>query len=259
MTSDFQDKGGPLGLFLDPSGGMAGDMLLASLAALGTDLDELAGMLRAGGLDVSLALEPRQRQGLAGWGLAIDAPGAQPLRHLPDLLAVVEAMGLPPRARERTARALTRLAEAEARVHGTGIESVHFHEVGAVDTVVDVAGAFWALERLGVEEVVCAALPWFRGEVDCAHGRLPLPAPATAALLEGKPVRSTEVVGEIITPTGALLIDQAVDRFGHGPDGVLRATATAFGTREIPGAEAGLRAFLYDSAGTREGRPRAAR
>jgi uncharacterized protein (DUF111 family) len=234
-------------LFLDPRGGIAGDMLLAALAGLGADLARFQALLRAAGLDVALSLEQRSRAGIAGVGLRIDAPGAQPLRHLADLLALTDALSLPPRAAGRSRAAFRRLAEVEAAVHGVGIEEVHFHEVGAVDTLVDVAGAFWALDELRVGEVVCASLPWFSGTVACAHGLLPLPAPAVLRLLEGKPVYATGIEEEIVTPTGALLVDQVATRFAPGPDGIVLAQVTAFGGRVIEAAPWGLRAVLLES------------
>ncbi|WP_236615112.1 nickel insertion protein [Desulfovibrio sp. X2] len=235
-------------LFLDPRGGIAGDMLLAALAALGADLSRFQAMLARAGIAAGLALVPRMRGAVAGHGLSIECRGAEPLRHLEDLLGLAARLGLPPRAAARAEAAFRRLAEVEARVHGCSVHEVHFHEVGAVDTLVDVAGACWAVDELGIDEVVCAPLPWFTGTVRCAHGLLPLPAPAVLELLAGKPVYPTEVDEEIITPTGALLVDVLADRFARGPSGVIRAQATAYGEREIASAPWGLRALLLDDA-----------
>jgi hypothetical protein len=116
-----------------------------------------------------------------------------------------------------------------------------------MDTIVDVVGAFWGLERLGAGRVVCGPLPWFGGEVECAHGVLPLPAPATLELMRAKPVYASPVRQEIITPTGALLIDAIVDEFATGPEGRLVASATGYGERVIEGGVNGLRMMLFET------------
>lgn len=239
-------------LFIDPAGGVAGDMLLALLLGLSPDRTAALDHLRAafGPLfaDLQLDVVDERRGGFAGVRLVLEVPGAQPLRHLPDLLALLERIEpLSDTARTRCAAAFTRLAEAEAAVHGMDVSRVHFHEVGAVDTLIDIAGAFLLLERLGIERMVSAPLPWFRGEVQCEHGTLALPAPAVRHLLAGAPVRPSDVQGEIVTPTGALVLTEVVDAWASGPDGTVLATATAFGTREVPGAQCGLRGVLYES------------
>lgn len=235
-------------LYLDASFGLGGDMFLAALADAGFDPAPLEAALRAAGIGVDLSCPRTVRQGLAGRRLDISFPREQPLRHLSDLLALLEAMPLPPRVRERSARAFRRLAEVEAAVHGIGLEQVHFHEVGAVDTLADVAGAFLALHDLGVERVACSPLPWFTGTVQCAHGTLPLPAPATRELLKGKPVFPTDITREIITPTGALILDQCVDAFAGGPEGTVLATGTGYGTLDLGMAGQGLRVVLCEPA-----------
>jgi len=136
----------------------------------------------------------------------------------------------------------------EAGVHGCAVADVHFHEVGAVDTLVDVVGAFWALETLGVSRVTCSSLPWFSGTVRCAHGLMPLPAPATTVLLQGKPVYPTQFEGELITPTGALLLDRMVDEFTLGPAGRLERIGLGLGTMELPTVN-GLRLLLLAGDG----------
>ena len=231
-------------LYMDCAGGMSGDMFLAALSGLGLDLAPLESILRKGGVDVRLESRSEQRHGLAGRRVDV-VPGAeQPLRHLSDLEAALERLELSPWVRARAAGAFRRLAQAEARVHDMPLGKVHFHEVGAVDTLVDVAGAFWGVEVLGVERVVCGPVPWFRGSVTCAHGCLPLPAPATTVLLEGKPVYPTDHEYELITPTGALLIDRLADTFASGPEGTLQRHAVGWGTS---GRAQGLRLFFYDT------------
>ena len=141
------------------------------------------------------------------------------------------------------------LTLAEAEAHGIAPEEVHFHEVGAVDTLVDILGACWALDRLGVERVTACALPWFGGSITCAHGEIPLPAPATANLMRGLPVHPTDAKTELVTPTGAALARVLVDEFVDGPEGRLLAMGTGYGARPAP---TGLRAWLVEAREPRQ-------
>jgi hypothetical protein len=223
-------------------------MFLAAMADLGVDFGPVGEAFARAGVEVEIAAPAARDKGVAGRRMDIRAPGAQPLRHLADLVGIVHALPLSERVRARSEAAFARLAEVEAAVHGCAVEDIHFHEVGAVDTLVDVVGAFWALETLGVDRVTCSRLPWFTGTVRCAHGLMPLPAPATTALLRGKPVYPTELVGEIITPTGALLLDRLVNEFVCGPSGRIERSGLGLGTMELPTVN-GLRAFLLASDG----------
>lgn len=234
-------------LFLDPSGGMAGDMLLAALCGLGFDPAPLRLGLAQQDILATVRAVDKSVGGLAGTGMELEFPEDQPLRHLPEVLDVASGLGMPQPVLERCRAAFVRLAETEAHVHGVGVDTIHFHEVGALDTVVDVCGAFWGLHELHIDRVICAPVPWFSGRVECAHGTLPLPAPATLRLLRGKPVYPTDVREEIITPTGALILDMAVDEFATGPHGVVQASATGYGTRVIANHPNGLRAVLMES------------
>ncbi len=235
-------------LHLDCPAGISGDMFLAAMADLGVDFGPVGEAFARAGVEVEITAQAARDKGVAGRRMDIRAPGAQPLRHLADLAGIVRALSLSEGVRVRSESAFVRLAEVEAAVHGCAVEDIHFHEVGAVDTLVDVVGAFWALEILGVGRVTCSRLPWFTGTVRCAHGLMPLPAQATAALLRGKPVYPTEIVGEIITPTGALLLDRLVDEFVSGPSGRIEGSGLGLGTMELPTVN-GLRAFLLASDG----------
>lgn len=235
-------------LHLDCPAGISGDMFLAAMADLGVGFGPVGEAFARAGIEVEIAAQAARDKGVAGRRMDIRAPGAQPLRHLADLAGIVRVLPLSDGVRARSEAAFVRLAEVEASVHGCAVEDIHFHEVGAVDTLVDVVGAFWALETLGVGRVTCSRLPWFTGTVRCAHGLMPLPAPATAALLQGKPVYPTELVGEIVTPTGALLLDRLVDEFVSGPSGRIERSGLGLGTMELPTVN-GLRAFLLASDG----------
>lgn len=237
-------------LHLDCPCGLGGDMLLAALCSLAEevgkpfDLSGFADDLTESGVPVRLALDFERRDGLAGAMLSVEPGSDQPLRHLPEIEALIEKLPLPPDVRERSIDAFRRLAEAEAKAHGICVNRVHFHEVGAVDTVVDVVGAFLLIEHLNISRVTSSSLPWFTGTVVCEHGEIALPAPATANLLKGKPVYPTEFRKELITPTGALLLDRLVDAYTDGPDGNLAAMAVSYGTLHLP---SGLRAILSDA------------
>ncbi|MBP9944733.1 MAG: nickel pincer cofactor biosynthesis protein LarC [Desulfomicrobium sp.] len=235
-------------LHLDCPAGIAGDMFLAAMADLGVDLSLLGAAFGQAGVEARVTVQEARDKGIRGKRLNIFAPQAQPMRHLAELTAIVRALPFSARVRERSEDALNRLAEVEAGVHGCAVADVHFHEVGAVDTLVDVVGAFWALETLGIRRVTCSRLPWFSGTVRCAHGLMPLPAPATTVLLQGKPVYPTQFEGELITPTGALLLDRMVDEFVSGPAGRLERTGLGLGTMELPTVN-GLRVFLLAGDG----------
>ena len=219
-------------LYIEPFGGMAGDMLLAALLDLrqpAFDLEalrSLAGALVPG--ECRLALEEVKRGSLRALALEVRTPESEraPERHLSDLLEMVDGSPLGAEARARASAVLRRLAEAEARVHGVPVERVHFHEVGAVDTLIDVCGAALALERLEVERVVASTPYVGDGIVRCAHGEMPVPAPGTAALLRGLSARHGPG-GERLTPTGAALLAELVDAFD--PEESLRAEATGYG------------------------------
>ncbi|PKN42101.1 MAG: TIGR00299 family protein [Deltaproteobacteria bacterium HGW-Deltaproteobacteria-18] len=235
-------------LHLDCPAGIAGDMFLAAMADLGVELAHLRAAFARAGVNVEITALDARDKGISGKRMHIAAPHAQPLRHLAELKDIVRALPFSENVRLRSEDALARLAEVEARVHGCKVADVHFHEVGAVDTLVDVVGAFWALETLGVSRVTCSRLPWFSGTVQCAHGLMPLPAPATTILLQGKPVYPTEFTGELITPTGALLLDRMVDEFTSGPAGCLERSGLGLGTMDLPTVN-GLRALLLSGDG----------
>lgn len=237
-------------LYLDCPAGISGDMFLAAMADLGVDLLPLERGFAQAGVQVAITARDVTDKGIRGKRLGIDASKSQPLRHLADLTAIVRGLPFSGAVRARAEDALGRLAEVEAGVHGCALEHVHFHEVGAVDTLVDVVGAFWSLETLGVTRVTCSSLPWFSGAVQCAHGLLPLPAPATVALLQGKPVYPTQFEAELITPTGALLLDRMVEEFSTGPSGRLRGCGLGLGSMELPVVN-GLRALLVEGGGPR--------
>ncbi len=234
-------------LYLDCAGGAAGDMVLCALAeasGCGALIDELPAKL--GFADVSLEWPQTRPGGFAARRLNVlfDASAHPHHRNLADVVAIIENAGVSPAVTETAKRVFQRLAEAEGEVHGEEPEKVHFHEVGAVDALVDVLGACIAFEKLAVDEVVCSDLPMGEGTVSCAHGEMPLPAPAVAAMLRGVPVRPAGIEAETVTPTGAALVTTLADRFGPMPAMTVEAVGVGAGMREYPGLPNVVRAFV---------------
>jgi uncharacterized protein (TIGR00299 family) protein len=255
-------------LVLEPIGGIAGDMFLAAALDLGVDRAALEGALDT--LRVEgwrLEVSRRSASGIAGTHVDVVVSGEQPhARGLREILALVEGSALPPRAKA-TARAIfERIGRAEAKVHGVSEDEVHFHEVGAVDSIVDVCAAAVALELLGWPRVVSSPPELGRGIARTAHGPMPIPPPAVLELLAGKPVRPGGPPGEAVTPTGAALLAELAEvgplpafvpgRIGYGigtvswPDrpNVLRMTVAAespLGATGSPGAAPGVTESLW--------------
>ena len=229
-------------LYFDCRAGISGDMTLAALAHLGVDFGPLQEMFHAVGIACSLELRPEVRAAGPGMRADISWEDAQPLRHPADLARIIRQLPLADCVRERALAAVDALAQAEAHAHAIAVEDVHFHEVGAIDTLVDIVGAAWGLHRIGAARVMASPLPWFSGTVECAHGTLPLPAPATAYLMQNKPCFPTSAMEELITPTGAALIHVLAQSHAPAPPaGIPLALGTGYGSRPCP---AGLRAWL---------------
>jgi uncharacterized protein (TIGR00299 family) protein len=195
-------------LLLETVGGIAGDMFLAAALDLGLDRAALDGALATLGVPGFRLLATRAESGgVRGTHLDVLVPeGETRARHLPEILALVDGSGLSPRSRAAARAVFERIGRAEARVHGVPVEEVHFHEVGALDSIVDVCGAAAAMELLGWPRVLCAPPELGQGFVSTAHGRLPVPPPAVLEILKGIPVRPGGPPGEAVTPTGAALL-----------------------------------------------------
>jgi len=236
-------------LYLDCPAGVAGDMLLGALLDAGADADAVRRGLGGLGVDgLELVVERVQRHGLAATHVTVLGAAGQPHRDWASIRAQIDAAGLPERPRTLAQEAFRRLAQAEGRVHGIDPERVHFHEVGAVDAIGEVCAVALAVDGLGIERVVCSPLPLGGGSVAAAHGRLPLPAPATLALLQGAPVYGVDATVELVTPTGAALVATLADGFGPLPELTLEGTGYGAGTRDTPAMPNVVRAIL--GAGT---------
>ncbi len=194
--------------FLDAFSGLSGDMIVGAMLDAGLDFAELKAALAALPLDgYRLAARRKTVSGISALKFEVEADALQPERHLDDIREIVEgAAALTRRVKDRALAIFAALAEAEAKVHRTSPAEVHFHEVGAVDSIIDVVGAAWCFERLGLGEAFVSALPMGRGFVRSRHGVIPVPAPATAELLAGFPVRMGDGESEMVTPTGAAIV-----------------------------------------------------
>lgn len=201
--------------YADCFSGISGDMLLGALLHSGIDENVLRGELDKLALgEFDFLVEEKNTQSISGCKVTICSKRRQELRTLPALMKILDQSGLDDRITSRSAAVFKTLAEAEAKVHGIPVDKVHFHEVGALDTIIDIVGTIIALHQIGVERLISSPLPLGRGFVKCAHGTLPLPAPAVCELLQGIPVYGVEIEKELVTPTGAALIRTLADEFG---------------------------------------------
>ena len=230
--------------YLDCFSGVSGDMILGALVDAGlaiADLREDLSRLPLSGYE--LTAERVSRGGIVGTQVAVKTEGAHERRGLFDIIEIIAKADLPAEVTGPARRAFERLAKAEARVHGHSVEEVHFHEVGAIDAIMDIVGAFCGFHRLGIEAVYASPLPLGGGWVKTAHGRLPVPAPATVELLHGVPSYGGPVEEELVTPTGAAILTTACREFGAMPPMTIKAIGWGAGTKELPRPNL-LRMFL---------------
>lgn len=221
-------------LYLDCFAGISGDMFLALLLDLGFPEQALRDGLAALGLpgwDLSLC---RQATGvIVATSITVTVTTPQPQRSWGEIQTLLSAAPLSPPVRDRALAVFAALAEAEAKVHGCPVEAVHFHEVGAVDSLIDIVGAALGLEFLAIDRLLASPLPLGRGTITCAHGLLPLPAPATCELLRGAPVYGVEIDQELVTPTGAALLKSLAAGFGPFPAMTIEEVGYGRGSRTL--------------------------
>ena len=233
--------------YLDCFSGISGDMLLGALVDAGLSLEDLRADLSCLPLTgYEVRAERVTKRGLAATQVSVEVARDQAHRNLSDILAIIDRAGLPEAAAAPARQAFTRLAEAEARVHGRAVDEVHFHEVGAVDAIVDVVGACCGLHRLGVAEVHASPLPLGGGWVETQHGRLPVPAPATVELLKGVPTYGGPVEAELVTPTGAAILTTVCRSFGPMPAMTVCAVGLGAGRGDLTHPNL-LRLFLGEA------------
>ena len=247
-------------LYFDCFAGAAGDMILGALVDAGVPIDDVRRALGSLTVDgVSVSADRVLKAGVSAMKFrVVEAPAAVPAGgpvapaahrhyHLPRVLAAIESSALSEAARARACRMYRRLAEAEAAVHGTTVDKVHLHEVGAVDSIIDVVGAAFAMEYLAPDQVVVSPVNVGGGTVRTAHGVFPVPAPATVRLLGGAPVYSSGLAVELLTPTGALVLSEYADRFGPMPAMRVERVGYGAGDRDLPDTPNVVRAFVGEA------------
>jgi len=237
-------------LYFDCFAGASGDMILGALISVGVDqrtLVEQLQLLGVGGWQIDF--ERVDRSGISATYARVQTAPEHAHRHLADILKIIYDSGLSDRVKDRAARIFSRLAEVESRVHNLPIEKIHFHEVGALDAIIDVCGAVIGLELLGVERFVSSPLRVGTGMTEMAHGRFPIPPPAVAELLKGKPIYAGDMEGEFVTPTGAAIIATVCEEFGSMPLMKIEAGGYGAGTRNPKNFPNALRLFLGETEG----------
>ena len=240
-------------LFFDCYSGVSGDMILGALLDLG--LDRAAWMNGLKGIalpDFEVQFEQTMRQSLNCQRVIIKAASAQPERHLSDIEKIIAVSTLSSAVKEKALSVFRCLAAAEAKIHGCSVEQVHFHEVGAVDAIVDVVGTCLALEMLGVEKIHSSPVSVGQGHSSAGHGPMPLPPPATLEILKGAPIRFSGLETELATPTGAALL-RTLAKFDPPPSGVkILGAGYGAGAKIIPELPNVLRALLLETSETQE-------
>ncbi len=216
-------------------------MLLGALLHAGLEekilLEELA---KIKGVDFQLTVENQLRSGISCKQVTVHSPSGQQFRHLGNILDLLGESSLSAAIIKKSGEIFTRLAQAEAKVHKVALEKIHFHEVGAVDTIVDIVGALIGLQHLEIEKIICSPLPMGHGFVRCAHGNLPLPAPAVCELLNGASVYGVDQEKELVTPTGAVLAVELAAGFGKLPAMTVNNIGYGAGSHELKNEQPNL-------------------
>lgn len=220
--------------YIDCASGISGDMTLGALVDAGVDLGQIqAGIDSLGLPSCRLVSAQVKKKGFRATHVTVECEPEKAHRHLHHITEKIDASTLSAPQKELAKRIFTRLGEAEAKVHGTTIRKVHFHEVGAVDSIADIVGSAIGLSLLGVDRIVCSPIPTGQGHITIEHGRVSIPAPATAELLTGLPLAHSTVSAELTTPTGAAIIATVVDEFGSLPAMRIQNIGYGAGTREL--------------------------
>ncbi len=223
-------------------------MILGALVALGVDENALVEQIKL--LDISdfeIEFTTKDKSGIAALHAEVKVPHEHAHRHLHTIEKIINDSRLNDSVKKRAVKIFTNLARAEAKIHGIDINKVHFHEVGAMDAIIDVVGACIGFELLGIENFACSKIHVGSGFAQMAHGKYPVPPPAVAELLTNIPIYSTEIEGELITPTGAAIIATVCDEFGAIPEMKIERTAYGAGSREYKGFPNALRLILGET------------
>jgi uncharacterized protein (TIGR00299 family) protein len=220
--------------YFDCFTGVSGDMILGALIDAGADLHELEselGKLKISGL--TLKAEKTTRRGLSGTRFFVDADHSHAERHLTDIERIMDNSGLADDIKARAKAIFRDLAHVEAKIHNTNPGDVHFHEIGGLDSIVDVVGSLIVMKMLGIETMYASRIPVGTGFVECDHGVLPLPAPATLELLKGIPVYASSIEKELVTPTGIAILKHVVQSFGTIPEMKIERIGYGAGSRDL--------------------------
>ena len=236
----------------DAFSGIAGDMTVAALIDAGAPADDLFAGLDSLATGARFTVERVKRHGIAGTKFNVEFEDQKTHRHLPHIVKMIEASALSEMVKANAIHVFEVLGAAEAQVHGVPIEKVHFHEVGAVDSICDIVGACYGLELLGIESVHCSPINTGSGTVEADHGTMPVPTPATALLLTGKPAYARGPETELTTPTGAALMTALAAGFGALPPMQLSAQGFGAGTKDFPQMANLLRVLIGETSGAAE-------
>ena len=221
--------------YFDCFAGASGDMILGSLLDAGLDIKNLKtelGKLNLSGYNIRCSR--KTKKGITGTKFNVDAAQDNHHRSLKDIHKIIDASDLDKKIKTSSKRIFTRLAEAEAKIHNKTVEEIHFHEVGAIDSVIDIVGTVTGLHLMGIQEVQASRIHLGTGSLECAHGTLPVPPPATLELLKEVPVYSTGLESELVTPTGAALLSALSKHFGPLPSMKIERTGYGLGSRDLP-------------------------
>ena len=236
----------------DPFSGISGDMTVGALIDAGADAQAVITALESLALGAQYTIESVKRCGIGATKFRVAGGETKAHRHLPQIEAIIQRGALSDRAKQDALKVFQVLAVAEAHVHRVPMQKVHFHEVGAVDSISDIVGACVALDLLGVQEVSSSAINTGSGTVTAEHGVMPVPAPATAALLEGKPVYARGPATELTTPTGAAILAALGTHFGPMPAARIVKSGFGAGDKDFPEHANVLRAIIADRVGASE-------
>lgn len=234
-------------LHFDCFSGISGDMTVAALLDAGVEADAVRTAINSLGLPARLEIDKIRKGGFAATSFRVEVPEESTHRFLPDVEAIIGHGQLSDRQRDLALRIFRRLAEAEAAAHGMPLDKVHFHEVGALDSIVDIVAAAVCLDLLGAEYVTSRSVPTGTGMVKCAHGLMPIPAPGTAYLLQGVPLAPSTIKAELTTPTGAAILTSVVQRWIDAPAMTIERLGYGAGRRELLEQPNVLRLFVGTS------------
>ena len=235
--------------YIDCFSGISGDMFLGALLDAGLPEAELRSQLSLLGLDgYTLTVGKKNRGAIAATTLSVESNESHPHRTLGDIRQLITASGLAEPVKATALSIFSLLAEAEAKVHGKPVDTVHFHEVGGIDSIVDIVGAAIGLDALKITRLHCTPLPMPQGWVQCAHGLLPLPAPAVCELLQGVPTYGVELSQELVTPTGAAIVKALATGYGPMPPMTMTAVGYGAGSQELANGQPNLLRLILGTA-----------